>query len=102
MQRLGSGPQGPREIRSHVFFKDVKWEDLLAKQVKAPFIPNIKSRADTSNFDQQFTSQFPVLTPVTTILSSTQQQNFDSFPYISEWALNDTPAALLPSIPTTT
>ncbi|KAI9260616.1 kinase-like domain-containing protein [Phascolomyces articulosus] len=89
LQRLGSGPQGPFEIRSHAFFRDVKWEDLVAKRIKAPFLPNIKSRADTSNFDQQFTSQFPVLTPVTSILSTAQQQNFDSFPYISEWALND-------------
>ncbi|KAI8149359.1 kinase-like domain-containing protein [Fennellomyces sp. T-0311] len=88
LQRLGSGCHGPAEIRAHAFFRDVKWDDLLAKRVKAPFLPTIKSRADTSNFDQQFTAQFPVLTPVTSMLAPDQQENFDYFPYISEWALH--------------
>jgi hypothetical protein len=28
---------------------------LLAKKVKAPFVPNIKSEIDVSNFDPEFT-----------------------------------------------
>ncbi|KAI9484761.1 kinase-like domain-containing protein [Zychaea mexicana] len=91
LRRLGTGPRGAVEIRAHAFFRQVKWDNLLAKRVKAPFLPTIKGRADTSNFDQQFTSQFPVLTPVATMLSATQQQNFDYFPYISDWALYDNP-----------
>lgn len=63
-QRLGSGPTDAQEIMSHAFFKNVNWEDVYAKRVPAPFLPQIKSATDTSNFDSEFTSVTPVLTPV--------------------------------------
>lgn len=62
--RLGSGPTDAQEIMSHAFFRNINWEDIYHKRVPAPFIPTIKSRADTSNFDSEFTSVTPVLTPV--------------------------------------
>ena len=62
--RLGSGPTDAQEIMSHAFFKNVNWEDVYAKRVPAPFLPQIKSATDTSNFDSEFTSVTPVLTPV--------------------------------------
>jgi classical protein kinase C len=62
--RLGSGPTDAQEIMSHAFFRNVNWEDVYYKRVPAPFLPTVKSRADTSNFDAEFTSVTPVLTPV--------------------------------------
>ena len=62
--RLGSGPTDAQEIMSHAFFRNVNWEDVYYKRVTPPFQPTVKSRADTSNFDQEFTSVTPVLTPV--------------------------------------
>jgi hypothetical protein len=61
---LGSGPTDAQEIMSHAFFRGVDWDDIYHKRVPAPFMPTIKSRADTSNFDSEFTSVTPVLTPV--------------------------------------
>lgn len=62
--RLGSGPTDAQEIMSHAFFRNVNWEDVYYKRVTPPFMPTVKSRADTSNFDSEFTSVTPVLTPV--------------------------------------
>ena len=62
--RLGSGPTDAQEIMSHAFFRNINWDEIQEKQVPAPFLPQIKSATDTSNFDSEFTSVTPVLTPV--------------------------------------
>lgn len=62
--RLGSGPTDAQEIMSHAFFRNINWDDVYQKRIPAPFIPQITSATDTSNFDTEFTSVTPVLTPV--------------------------------------
>ena len=62
--RLGSGPTDAQEIMSHAFFRNINWDDIRDKKVAPPFQPQIKSPTDTSNFDSEFTSVTPVLTPV--------------------------------------
>ena len=62
--RLGSGPTDAQEIMSHAFFRTTNWDEVREKRVAPPFIPTIKSATDTSNFDSEFTSVTPVLTPV--------------------------------------
>jgi serine/threonine protein kinase len=62
--RLGSGPTDAQEIMSHAFFRNINWDDVYHKRITPPFIPTITSATDTSNFDQEFTSVTPVLTPV--------------------------------------
>lgn len=62
--RLGSGPTDAQEIMSHSFFRNINWDDVRDKKVPPPFMPTIKSATDTSNFDSEFTSVTPVLTPV--------------------------------------
>lgn len=63
-QRLGSGPTDAQEIMSQPFFRNINWDDIYHKRVQPPFLPTIKSATDTSNFDSEFTSVTPVLTPV--------------------------------------
>jgi len=63
-QRLGSGPTDAQEIMSQPFFRNINWDDIYHKRVAPPFLPQIKSPTDTSNFDSEFTSVTPVLTPV--------------------------------------
>ena len=62
--RLGSGPTDAQEIMSHAFFKNINWDDVRELKVTPPFKPEIKNATDTSNFDSEFTSVTPVLTPV--------------------------------------
>ena len=52
-----------------------------------PYVPHIRSPADVSNFDQEFTREIPVLTPCFSVLTAAQQEEFRGFTYISEWAL---------------
>ncbi|KAM3463015.1 hypothetical protein MY5147_001818 [Beauveria neobassiana] len=63
-ERLGSGPTDAQEVMSHAFFKNINWEEIYLKRGPPPFKPAIKSATDTSNFDSEFTSVTPVLTPV--------------------------------------
>lgn len=62
--RLGSGRRDAEEVMEHPFFKGVDWDDIYNKRIPTPFKPQIKNEKDTSNFDQEFTSVTPVLTPV--------------------------------------
>jgi serine/threonine protein kinase len=50
-KRLGSGPEGAKSIKKHAWFSGVPWDDLLAKKLKAPFVPVIKNDFDVSYFD---------------------------------------------------
>ena len=63
-QRLGSGPTDAQEIMSQPFFRNINWDDVYHKRIHPPFQPQITSATDTSNFDSEFTSVTPVLTPV--------------------------------------
>lgn len=63
-QRLGSGPTDAQEVMNQPFFRNVNWDDIFHKRVAPPFMPTIKNATDTSNFDSEFTSVTPVLTPV--------------------------------------
>ena len=62
--RLGSGRRDAEEIMEHPFFKGIDWDDIYHKRIPTPFKPLIKNEKDTSNFDSEFTSVTPVLTPV--------------------------------------
>ncbi|CEJ58582.1 Putative Protein kinase C [Penicillium brasilianum] len=84
--RLGSGPTDAQEVMSHAFFRNVNWDDIYHKRVPPPFIPTISSPTDTSNFDQEFTSVTPVLTPVQSVLSQAMQEEFRGFSYTADFA----------------
>eukprot|EP00029_Vermamoeba_vermiformis_P007388 TRINITY_DN3187_c0_g1_i1.p1 TRINITY_DN3187_c0_g1~~TRINITY_DN3187_c0_g1_i1.p1 ORF type:complete len:508 (-),score=110.40 TRINITY_DN3187_c0_g1_i1:132-1655(-) len=47
--RLGSGPDGVKEIFKHPFFKGVDWTSL--RNQRPPYLPRIDSPTDTRNFD---------------------------------------------------
>ncbi|KAL6719228.1 Serine/threonine kinase [Lecanora helva] len=83
--RLGSGPTDAQEIMSHAFFRNINWDDFRAKKVTPPFIPQIKNPTDTSNFDSEFTSVTPVLTPVQSVLTQAMQEEFRGFSYSADF-----------------
>ncbi|TPX14053.1 uncharacterized protein E0L32_000447 [Thyridium curvatum] len=84
-QRLGSGPTDAQEIMSQPFFRNINWDDIYHKRVQPPFLPTIKSETDTSNFDSEFTSVTPVLTPVQSVLSQAMQEEFRGFSYTADF-----------------
>ncbi len=53
-KRLGFN--GAKEIKNHKWFENISWDDLIEKNVMAPYIPSLKDKYDTSNFDEEFTN----------------------------------------------
>lgn len=58
-RRLGGGVTDAEEIKRHAFFKNIKWDDLAARRLPAPFTPKISNELDVSNFSEEFTSMAP-------------------------------------------
>ena len=83
--RLGSGPTDAQEIMSHSFFRNINWDDVRDNKVPPPFQPSITSATDTSNFDSEFTSVTPVLTPVQSVLTQAMQEEFRGFSYSADF-----------------
>ncbi|KAM9482958.1 serine/threonine-protein kinase N2 isoform 2-T2 [Clarias gariepinus] len=86
-RRLGAGERDAEEVKKHPFFRNVDWSALLAKKIRPPFMPTIKGREDVSNFDDEFTSEAPILTPPREprILNTSEQELFTDFDYIADW-----------------
>uniref|UniRef100_A0A8C1RIX2 Protein kinase C n=1 Tax=Cyprinus carpio TaxID=7962 RepID=A0A8C1RIX2_CYPCA len=75
--------QGLEEaIKVHPFFKEIDWVLLEQRKIKPPFKPRIKTKRDVNNFDQDFTREEPVLTPVEdAIIKQINQDEFKGFSY---------------------
>lgn len=83
-QRLGSGERDALDIMEHPYFQDVNFDDVLSLRVQPPYLPEVTSEHDYSNFDQEFTSETPRLTPVETVLTSEMQEQFRGFSHIAD------------------
>lgn len=86
-RRLGASEKDAEDVRKQPFFRDMNWDDLLARKVRPPFVPSVKHAEDVSNFDEEFTSEDPVLTPPKEIrtLSDEEQTLFADFNYTADW-----------------
>eukprot|EP00794_Sanderia_malayensis_P015897 gene15897-17497_t len=86
-RRLGSSPRDAEDIKKQPFFRDLKWDDLLSRKIKPPFKPSVKHAEDVSNFDEEFTSEDPVLTPAKEKrkISDNEQTLFAEFNYTADW-----------------
>ncbi|XP_030854595.1 calcium-independent protein kinase C isoform X3 [Strongylocentrotus purpuratus] len=83
-KRLGcmEAQGGERAILSHSFFREIHWQELEELKVEPPFKPKIKTKKDWNNFDTDFTREEPKLTPITTkIVESINQNEFSGFTY---------------------
>eukprot|EP00073_Rattus_norvegicus_P044002 XP_017446092.1 PREDICTED: serine/threonine-protein kinase N2 isoform X1 [Rattus norvegicus] len=86
-RRLGAGEKDAEDVKKHPFFRLTDWSALLDKKVKPPFVPTIRGREDVSNFDDEFTSEAPILTPPREprILLEEEQEMFRDFDYVADW-----------------
>ncbi|XP_030669426.1 serine/threonine-protein kinase N2-like isoform X2 [Nomascus leucogenys] len=86
-RRLGASKKDAEDVKKHPFFRLIDWSALMDKKVKPPFIPTIRGREDVSHFDDEFTSEAPILTPPRErrILSEEEQEMFRDFDYTADW-----------------
>ncbi|XP_008560530.1 serine/threonine-protein kinase N isoform X2 [Microplitis demolitor] len=86
-RRLGSSERDAEDVKKQSFFRHIAWDDLLLRRVKPPFVPVIHSVEDVSNFDEEFTSEKPQLTPPKDPrpLSDLEQSLFRDFTYMADW-----------------
>ncbi|XP_013394194.1 serine/threonine-protein kinase N2 isoform X3 [Lingula anatina] len=86
-RRLGSSERDAEDVKKQAFFRNVNWDDLLMRKTKPPFVPTINSTEDVSNFDEEFTSERPILTPPKERrpLTNNEQLLFKDFEYMADW-----------------
>ncbi|XP_076760995.1 serine/threonine-protein kinase N isoform X4 [Xylocopa sonorina] len=86
-RRLGSSEKDAEDVKKQAFFRHIAWDDLLLRRVKPPFVPVIHSVEDVSNFDEEFTSEKPQLTPPKDPrpLNDLEQSLFKDFTYMADW-----------------
>ncbi|KRX66802.1 Protein kinase C-like 2, partial [Trichinella sp. T9] len=83
-KRLGSGPSGQQDIQEHPFFRRIDWIKLADRAVQPPMKPIIKSMRVATNFDRDFTSEPPTLTPTDKLfIMNMDQSEFEGFSYIN-------------------
>jgi len=86
-RRLGASERDAEDVKKQAFFRNVNWEDLLMRRVPPPFVPTISGFEDVSNFDEEFTSEKPKLTPPKEArdLTGDEQLLFQDFTYLADW-----------------
>lgn len=79
--RLGSESTG--RVRDHAFFADVDWLAVAQRRVQPPFVPTIRDELDVSNFDTEFTSERPALSPPPAAAPPERGELFRGFSYVA-------------------
>jgi len=80
--RLGSHFGGANDIKHHPFFGDTDYDELLRKNIKAPWVPEIKSSMDIDHFDEnepRLDDIFDMADPTYEKLSAHEQTLFEKF-----------------------
>jgi serine/threonine protein kinase len=55
-KRLGSGPEGFKQIMNHQWFSKVDWSQLYNKQCISPYKPQLDKDTDLKYFSEDFTN----------------------------------------------
>lgn len=85
--RLGSGEKDADEIKEHPYFHDVDWAAMGTGNVIPPWAPTVSHSVDTSQFDEEFTSMPPTVSPdVRDAYFGNHESAFDGFSYIDNEA----------------
>lgn len=76
-KRLGSFTGGANDIKKHPFFCNVDFDEILQRNVDAPWVPHIKSPKDTSNFEVP--TPYQSTSVIYEELDAIEQKMFDEF-----------------------
>ncbi|KAL3513247.1 hypothetical protein ACH5RR_025964 [Cinchona calisaya] len=79
-KRLGSGPTGGDEIKSHKWFRSINWKKLEARELQPKFKPDVSGKDCTANFDRCWTTMPPDDSPAPT---PTSGELFQGYTYVA-------------------
>ncbi|KAI7899924.1 kinase-like domain-containing protein [Cokeromyces recurvatus] len=84
--RTRLGANGVQEIKEHVYFADINWDDIKHRRLQPPYLPSVTNELDFSNFDPDFLAMTPALTPMASgiELSNEIQDIFDGYSFTDE------------------
>ncbi|KAG0211253.1 hypothetical protein BGX33_004432 [Mortierella sp. NVP41] len=82
--RLGS--QGAHFVKEHPYFDSIDWDVAMKRQLPCPYIPDLISEEDLSNFDDAFLTMTPRLSPGNHTLSNSIQNCFQGYSYSDKLA----------------
>lgn len=54
-QHFRLGYEGATDLKKHPWFEKIAWDELIKKNIKPPFVPNLKNQEDVSYFDSEYT-----------------------------------------------
>ena len=57
LQRDPNNRLNIHQIKAHPFFQSIDWDDLFARKVTPPYIPNVRGETDVRNIDTDFTNE---------------------------------------------
>lgn len=73
-KRLGSGPKGSDEIKSHKWFKPINWKKLEAREIQPGFRPKVAGKHCIANFEKKWTDM-----PLLDSPAATPKNNINPF-----------------------
>jgi len=83
-KRLGCGATGKTDLMTHPFFNGLDWRKLEKKEIEPPFKPKASAKGSCANFDTDFTSEAPTLTPTSqSRVNGIDQEEFEGFTFVA-------------------
>jgi protein-serine/threonine kinase len=98
--RLCSSERDALELKEHPFFADIDWDALNTGNLTSPWVPAVVGSLDTSQFDQEFTSMNPVISPdVRDAYFGSLDKAFEGFSYVNESNMSSAMQMMACSLP---
>ena len=69
---------------NHPFFVDINWVKLLKREIRPPFIPQLKNADDVEYFSKEFTDMAPVEGERDRSVAVSHITNWTDFSYTGE------------------
>ncbi|KAF9378895.1 hypothetical protein CPB97_009278 [Podila verticillata] len=82
--RLGS--QGVAYVKEHPYFDSIDWNVAMQRGLHCPYVPELFSEEDLSNFDGAFLAMTPRLSPGNHTLSNSIQNCFQGYSFTDNMA----------------
>ncbi|XP_053202738.1 ribosomal protein S6 kinase alpha-1-like isoform X2 [Panonychus citri] len=86
--RLGSGPNGGRDIMDHAFFEPIEFDKLTAKEITPPYIPTVARDDDLFHFDHDLVHRIQADSPGVPP-SANAHELFKGFSFIAPSLVNN-------------